>query len=72
MLRQKQLLQAIAKERNVNGITSAAFINKYGLVSASSVQAALKPLLADDVITATDGLYRIYDYFFADWLAYYY
>lgn len=67
--KQKQLLQAIAKERNVTGITSSAFIKKYNLASASSVQAALKPLLAADIVTSTDNTYRIYDYFFAEWLA---
>ena len=67
--KQKQLLQAIAKEKNVRGITSAAFINKYKLSSASSVQAALKPLLAADIVTSVDNCYRIYDYFFAEWVA---
>jgi hypothetical protein len=38
-------------------------------VSASSVQAALKPLLKNDIVINEDGKYRIYDYFFADYLA---
>jgi AAA+ ATPase superfamily predicted ATPase len=67
--KQKQVLQAIAKEREVKGITSSAFIKKYNLSSASSVQAALKPLLKYDLITQNDDIYRVYDYFFADWLA---
>ena len=66
-VKQRQLLQAIAKEGRVKGITSAAFIKKYKLTSASSVQAALKPLLKSDILTNDNGQYRIYDYFFAQW-----
>lgn len=67
--KQKQILMAIAKDKNVEGITSAGFIKKHNLVSASSVQAALKPLLKNDIVINEDGKYRIYDYFFADYLA---
>ena len=67
--KQKQLLQAIAKERIVKGITSSAFIRKYNLSSASSVQAALKPLLKNDLVTQDEDAYRVYDYFFSEWLA---
>ncbi len=66
--KQKLLLQAIAKEGEVQGITSSAFIKKYKLPSASSVQSALKPLLKNDVVTQENGIYRIYDYFLAEWL----
>ena len=67
--KQKQLLQAIAKDRTVEGITSSDFVKRHRLVSASSVQAALKPLLKNDIVTCEEGTYRIYDYFFADYLA---
>lgn len=67
--KQKMILQAIAKERIANGITSAEFIKKHKLPSASSVQAAIKPLLKQDIITKEDDGYRVYDYFFAAWLA---
>ena len=67
--KQKLLLQAIAKERLVKGITSSAFIKKYNLSSASSVQAALKPLLKNDIVTQNEDAYRVYDYFFSEWLA---
>ena len=67
--KQKLLLQAIAKERLVRGITSSAFIKKYNRSSASSVQAALKPLLKNDIVTQCDETYRVYDYFFSEWLA---
>lgn len=67
--KQKLVLQAIAKEHKAQGITSAAFIKKYNLPSASSVQSAIKGLIDKDLVTQTDGIYWIYDYFFADWLA---
>lgn len=67
--KQKLMLQAIAKERLVKGITSSAFIKKYNLPSASSVQAALKPLLKNDLVTQDGDAYRVYDYFFSEWLA---
>lgn len=67
--KQKQLLYAIAKEGKVEGITSGDFVKRNGLASASSVQAALKPLLKNDIVTNDEGTYRIYDYFFADYLA---
>ena len=66
--KQKQLLYAIAKDRAVEGITSSDFVKRHRLVSASSVQAALKPLLKNDIVTCDEGSYRIYDYFFADYL----
>ena len=67
--KQKQILYAIAKEKKVEGITSSEFVRKHRLVSASSVQAALKPLMKNDIVTCDEGTYRIYDYFFADYLA---
>lgn len=67
--KQKQLLQAIASDRTVEGITSSDFVKRHRLVSASSVQAALKSLLKNDIVTCEEGIYRIYDYFFADYLA---
>ncbi|MBR1401706.1 MAG: ATP-binding protein [Prevotella sp.] len=66
--RQKVVLQAIAKERKACNITSAKFINKYSLGSASSVQAAVKLLLKNDLITFEDGVYRVYDHFLSYWL----
>ena len=66
--KQKTVLQAIAKEGNASGITAAAFIKKYSLVSASSVQSAIRPLLKNDIVTKNGDVYRVYDYFFASWL----
>lgn len=67
-IKQRQLLQALAKERRTQGLTSATFINKYKLGSASSVQAAVKPLLSRDIVVKDADGYRIYDYFFAEWI----
>ena len=66
--KQKMVLQAIAKEGKAVGITSAAFIKKYNFPSASSVQSAVKPLLRSDWVTHDGEAYRVYDYFFAEWL----
>ena len=70
--RQKTVLQAIAKEGKARMITSQQFIKKYNLGSASSIQSAVKLLLKSDLITQTDGVYRVYDFFFSRWLAIFY
>lgn len=70
--KQKTVLQAIAKEGVAHNMTSSKFIKKYMLNSASSVQAAIKLLLKNDLVTQQDGAYRIYDYFFSEWLSTYY
>ena len=49
--KQKIVLQAIAKEGIARNITSTKFIKKYNLNSASSVQAAVKLLLKNDLLT---------------------
>ena len=67
--KQKIVLQAIAKERIAHNITSVKFLKKYNLHSASSVQAAVKLLLKNDIITQSEGTYRVYDHFFSHWLA---
>ena len=66
--KQKIVLQAIAKAGRATNITSARFIREYRLGSASSIQSAVKLLLKNDLITQEDGVYRVYDYFFAEWL----
>ena len=68
-IKQRQLLQAIAREGRVNGITSAAFIRRHHLPSASSVQSAARPLLEKEILTQAEGVYRLYDFFFSQWLA---
>ena len=67
--RQKLVLQAIAKEGQARNITSAKFIRKYNLNSASTVQSAVRLLLKNDLITQDDQGCRVYDFFLADWLA---
>ena len=67
--KQKIVLQAIAKEVVARNITSAKFIKKYNLNSASSVQAAVKLLLKNDLLTQTDNGYRLYDFFLSEWMA---
>lgn len=68
--KQKMLLQAIAREGTARQITSAAFLRKHNLPSASSIQSALKGLMEKDIIVRQDdNSYRIYDYFFSKWLA---
>ena len=66
--KQKLVLQAIAREGKVYAVTSAAFIKKYSLDSASSVQSAIKGLNEKEIITTDNKEIRIYDYFFGWWL----
>ena len=67
--KQKIVLQAIAKEGVAHNITSAKFIKKYNLNSASSVQSAVKLLLKSDLLTQAERGYRVYDFFLSEWLA---
>ncbi len=67
-LKQKQLLQALAKEKQVTAINSAEFISTHSLASASSVQSALTPLLDKNIVVKSDDSYRIYDYFLSEWI----
>lgn len=66
--KQRELLVAIAKEKKADRVTSAEFVNKYQLSSPSSVQAALKPMLSNGILTQNDTTYKVYDYFFAEWI----
>ena len=52
-------IQAIAKEGLAKNITSTKFIKKYDLNSASSVQSAIRLLLKNDLVTQSDGIYRV-------------
>lgn len=66
--RQRELLVAIAKEGYAERITSSEFMAKHGLSSASSVQAAIKPMLSTGLITQNGSTYTVYDYFLAKWI----
>ena len=68
--KQKMVLQAIAREGIAHQITSSLFLRKHSLPSSSTVQSAMKGLMEKDiVIRQDDDTYRIYDYFFSQWLA---
>lgn len=66
--KQQKLLKAIAMEGTAVQIQSAAFIKKYSLASASSVQSATNKLLDKDLITQDSGSYAVNDRFFGMWL----
>ena len=62
--RQKEVLYAIAKEGRAQKVMSSAFIRKYSLTSASSVQAALKKMLSEGMISVDGNVYFISDIYF--------
>lgn len=66
--RQKALVLAIAQEGKASNIQSSAFVKKYKLTSASSVQAGVKTLMEKGYITETNGKYQLYDLFMQRWL----
>ena len=66
--KQKELLYAIAKEGEVSRITSAEFIKRHSLTSASSVQSAMKKLLEKDIITEINKVFSVTDKLFAMWM----
>lgn len=63
--KQKELLYAIAKEGEAERITSAEFIKRHKLASASSVQSAAKKLLEKDLITEINKTFSLTDRLFA-------
>lgn len=67
-LPQKELLYAIAKEGIAKQITSAAFIKKHNLRSASSVQSAIKKLLELHLVTNSQATYYVEDQLMRLWL----
>ena len=66
--KQKELLYAIANEGEATGITSADFVKRHSLTSASSVQSAVKKLLDKDIITEINKVYSITDKLFSMWI----
>jgi len=68
----KALLLAIADEGTAAHLTSGAFVRKHKLSSSSSVQSAVKQLLAEDWITFTgsgkDVSYSLSDKFMQLWI----
>ena len=72
-LPQKEVLYAIARSGIATQITGADFLKKHHLGSSSSVQSAVRKLLADGWITEyynADGkkCYQLYDYFLTLWI----
>ena len=66
--KQRNVFVAIAIEGEVTNVTSGAFARKYHLQSASSVNSAVKGLLAKDFITQGKNGYQAYDKLFALWV----
>lgn len=66
--KQKALLYAIAKDGKTERITSAEFIRRHSLPSASSVQSAAKKLLEKDIITEINKTFSVTDKLFAMWI----
>ena len=66
--KQKELLYAIAKDGVAEHITSADFIKRHKLSSASSVQSAANKLLDRDIITEINKVFSVTDRLFAMWI----
>ena len=66
--KQKEILIAISKEGKAAAVTSADFIRKHKLHTASSVQSALKYLLEKDLVTQEKNEHQVYDRFFGIWI----
>jgi hypothetical protein len=65
---QKELLYAIAADRNVLRITSSDFVKRHHLKSASAVQSAAKRLLDLDLITEQHKSYSVSDPLMRIWI----
>ena len=66
--KQKTLLYAIAKDGEAEAITSAKYIKRHSLSSASSVQSSARILLEKDYITCINKVYSLTDKLFAMWI----
>ena len=65
---QKRVLSAIANEPRVRNVNTSAFINRYQLSTASVVNAAIRKLLKEDIITVDLKEYSIPDKFLWLWV----
>lgn len=65
---QISLLKAIANEGCVKEVMAGSFIAKHRLRAASSVSAALKKLLNNELVYHSPDGYIIYDRFMGEWL----
>lgn len=65
--KQYSLLRAIAIEDGVSKPNAGEFIKKYDLGTASTVNSALKTLVAKELVYHESGLYKLYDVFQKKW-----
>ena len=65
---QKEVLYAIASDKNVSRITSSDFVKRHHLKSASAVQSATRRLLDLDLITEQHKSYSISDPLLRIWI----
>ena len=65
---QKSLLYAVATDGWASQITSAAFVKRHKLLSPSSVQAAIKKLLGEELVVEHNKRYRVSDRFIGLWI----
>lgn len=66
--KQKEVLYAIAKDGEAERLTSAEFIKRHSLSSASSVQSAVKKLLEKDLLTEVNKVFSLTDKLFSLWI----
>lgn len=66
--RQRDLLVAVSHEGKAHQITGMAFVKRYHLSSASSVQKSAQSLTEKQLLTHQQGIYEIYDKFMSKWL----
>ena len=64
----KPLLYAIAQDGEAERLTSAGFVKRHKLASASAVQYSAAQLLSKGVLTRLNGKYSVNDPFFALWI----
>ena len=67
-VRQRDLLVAVSREGKARQITGSAFVKRYHLSSASSVQKSAQALMEKQLLTHQQGIYEIYDKFMSEWL----
>lgn len=66
--KQKELLYAIAKDGDAERVTSAEFIKRHSLTTASSIQSATNKLLEKELISDTNRVFSVADKFLGMWI----
>ena len=66
--RQRDLLVAVSREGKAKQITGMAFVKRYHLSSASSVQKSAQALMEKQLLTHQQGVYEVYDKSMSEWL----